>query len=167
MSLHSDLAFRYLQCTWTKNHQWYRESQDKTVAISTVPGLTLMNLHYEVRICQKFYNRRVTMAVYVKGVVWYNVMFFSLDWLLAKKLNTNAKNILLLFEFKKRMETQFLFVFQLKKERNQAVLFTFQIPKKNFTFLMYVLGSILHSLRPCAYVVQKYIHCNQGILATT
>ena len=31
-----------------------------------------MNLHYEVRICQKIYNR-VTMTVYVKGVVWFNV----------------------------------------------------------------------------------------------
>ena len=32
----------------------------------------MMNLHYEVRICQKIYNR-VTMTVYVKGVVWFNV----------------------------------------------------------------------------------------------
>ena len=31
-----------------------------------------MNLHYEVRICQKIFNR-VTMTVYVKGVVWFNV----------------------------------------------------------------------------------------------
>jgi hypothetical protein len=32
----------------------------------------MMNLHHEVRICQKIYDR-VTMTVYVKGVVWFNV----------------------------------------------------------------------------------------------
>ena len=32
----------------------------------------LINLHYEIRICQKTYNR-VTMTVYVKCVVWFNV----------------------------------------------------------------------------------------------
>ena len=32
----------------------------------------MINLHYEIRICQKIYNR-VTMTVYVKGVVWFNV----------------------------------------------------------------------------------------------
>jgi hypothetical protein len=31
-----------------------------------------MNLHYEVKICQKIYNR-LTMTVYVKSVVWFNV----------------------------------------------------------------------------------------------
>ena len=52
-----------------------------------------MNLHYEVRICQKIYNR-VTMTVYVKGVVWFNVnktlvlrekekRFYTFSWTLV------------------------------------------------------------------------------------
>ena len=32
----------------------------------------MINLQYEIRICQKIYNR-VTMTVYVKCVVWFNV----------------------------------------------------------------------------------------------
>ena len=40
-----------------------------------------MNLHCEVRIWQKIYNR-FSMTVYVKGVVWFNVnktlVYFSI-----------------------------------------------------------------------------------------
>ena len=32
----------------------------------------MINLHYEIRICQKIHNR-VTMTVYAKCVVWFNV----------------------------------------------------------------------------------------------
>ena len=32
----------------------------------------MINLYYEIRIYQKIYNR-VTMTLYVKGVVWFNV----------------------------------------------------------------------------------------------
>ena len=35
-------------------------------------GFGMINLHYEIRICQKIYNR-VTMTVYVKCVVRFNV----------------------------------------------------------------------------------------------
>ena len=35
-------------------------------------ALGMMNLHYEIRICQKIYNR-VTMTVYVKCVVRFNL----------------------------------------------------------------------------------------------
>ena len=33
----------------------------------------MINLHYEIRFCQKIYNNRVTMTVYVKCVVRFNV----------------------------------------------------------------------------------------------
>ena len=46
----------------------------------------MINLHYEIRICQKIYNR-VTMTVYVKCVVRFNVhkMLIYLSLLQPKK----------------------------------------------------------------------------------
>ena len=35
-------------------------------------GFGMMNLHYEIRICQIIYNR-VMMTFYVKCVIWFNV----------------------------------------------------------------------------------------------
>ena len=99
------------------------------------------------------------------------IMFFTLERPVTENLILNTEcqpKFLLLFEFKKRMKTAFFclcFNSKRKETRLASALFKFQ--KFNFTFLMYVLGSILHGLRPCAYAVQKYIHCNQGILATT
>ena len=51
----------------------------------------MMNLHYEVRIYQKIDNR-VTITVYVKGVVWFNVnktLAGYLFWFLGLKLITS------------------------------------------------------------------------------
>ena len=49
----------------------------------------MLHLHYEIRICQKIYNR-VTMTVYVKCVVRFNVLKTLVK--MNKKLFLNNKN---------------------------------------------------------------------------
>ena len=48
-----------------------KKTEIKRPNVSHFKGFGMINLHYEIRICQKIYDR-VTMTVYVNFVVWFN-----------------------------------------------------------------------------------------------
>ena len=49
-----------------------KKSEVQSPNIFHFKAFSLINLHYEIRICQKIYNR-FTMTVYVKCVVLFNM----------------------------------------------------------------------------------------------